>query len=276
MIDTPPGLAPQPIQQRGGFTLIELLVVISIIALLIGILLPALGAARQAARQMASNTHLRGVHQALFSTAQENKGWYAGLVPDSGRLLGVRAPRRAELFGVDGLYPEISPSGDTSDVGNSPNATARFAILIAQDFLPPEYAISPAETRDETRVWNRVEDFGDANISYGMLNIDGGQSSSDGRRFEWQDTASAEVVVASDRNTGGSAGTESIYTEIGSGEWEGGVTWNDGHVSFEEDDELEKTRYVNQFNLVDLLFTQGEVSPPAGADNTRNTLVRSN
>ena len=270
-----PTLGTKPARRGQGFTLIELLVVISIIALLIGILLPALSSARAAARQMASNTHLRGVHQALFSTAQENKGWYAGLVPDSGRPLGVRAPRRAELFGAGGLYPEISPSGDTSDVGNSPNATARFAILIAQDFLPPEYAISPAETRDETRVWNRVEDFGDANISYGMLNIDGGQSSSDGRRFEWQDTASAEVVVASDRNTGSGA-AESIYTEVGSGEWEGGVTWNDGHVSFEEDDELEKTRYVNQFNLVDLLFTQNEVSPPAGTDNTRNTLMRSN
>ena len=270
-----PTLGTKPARRGQGFTLIELLVVISIIALLIGILLPALSSARAAARQMASNTHLRGVHQALFSTAQENKGWYAGLVPDTGRPFGVRAPRRAELFGAGGLYPEISPSGNTSDVGNSPNATARFAILIAQDFLPPEYAISPAETRDETRVWNRIEDFGDANISYGMLNIDGGQSSSDGRRFEWQDTASAEVVVASDRNTGSGA-AESIYTEVGSGEWEGGVTWNDGHVSFEEDDELEKTRYVNQFNLVDLLFTQGEVSPPAGADNTRNTLVRSN
>ena len=269
MIGTPRNLAPQPIQQRGGFTLIELLVVISIIALLIGILLPALGAARQTARQLASNTQLRGTHQALFSTAQENKGWYAGLVPDSGRPLGVEAPRRAELFGADGLFPEISPSGDTSDVGNSPNVTARFAILIAQDFLSPEYAISPAENRDAIRVWDRIEDFGDANISYGMSNIDGGRNSSVGRRFEWQDNANAEAVVVTDRNAAADGPAESIYTEIGSGEWEGSVTWNDGHVSFEEDDELEKTRYVNQFNLVDRMFTN-----ETGA-NGRDTSVRS-
>ena len=270
-----PTLGTKPARRGQGFTLIELLVVISIIALLIGILLPALSAARLAARQMASNTQLRGTHQALFSTAQENKGWYAGLIPDSGRPLGVEAPRRADLFGAGGLYPEMAPSGNTSDTGNGPNSSARFAILIAQDFLPPEYAVSPAEVSDDVRIWNRVEDFGNANISYAMLNIGGSTSSSDGRRFEWKDTASGEVVVASDRDASfPGADTRSIYTEVGSGEWEGGVAWNDGHVSFEDDDELEKTRYVNQFNLVDLLFTDNEVSPAANAEEDRNTRMK--
>ena len=66
-----PTLGTKPARRGQGFTLIELLVVISIIALLIGILLPALASARTAARQMTNNTHLRGIHQALFAHSQE-------------------------------------------------------------------------------------------------------------------------------------------------------------------------------------------------------------
>ena len=67
-----------------AFTLIELLVVISIIALLVGILLPALGSARKSARKMASNTQLRGTHQALVTFAGSNEGIFPGLT-DGGR-----------------------------------------------------------------------------------------------------------------------------------------------------------------------------------------------
>ena len=171
MIGTPRNLAPQPIQQRGGFTLIELLVVISIIALLIGILLPALGAARQAARQMASSTHLRGTHQALFAESQDRKGWYAGLFLNSGSPAGVTRLNSAAFAGADGLFPELAPSGDpgaanSGSVGNSANSRARFGQLIVQNFLPPEYSVSPAEVNTEIVPWDQMTDFTAANISY--------------------------------------------------------------------------------------------------------------
>ena len=272
MIDTPRNLAPQPIQQRGGFTLIELLVVISIIALLIGILLPALGAARQAARQMASSTHLRGTHQALFAESQDRKGWYAGLFLNSGSPAGVTRLGSDDFAGpVNGRFPELAPSGNpgaanSASVGNSANSRARFAQLIVQNFLPPEYSVSPAEVNTQIVPWDQTTDFNASNISYGMLNIGNNAAPADGTRLEWRDTANGQAVVASDRNTiDDDAVPESLYTEAGSGEWEGGVGWNDGHVTFEEDAELEETRYNNQFNLVDSLFTDDD-----GSDNNTN------
>lgn len=59
---------------RRAFTLIELLVVISIIALLIAILLPALSKARESARMSQCLTNVRGLAQATYAFATDNKG----------------------------------------------------------------------------------------------------------------------------------------------------------------------------------------------------------
>ena len=255
MIDTPRYLAPQPIQQRGGFTLIELLVVISIIALLIGILLPALGAARQAARQMTNNTQLRGFHQGFFAFAQENKGAYPGV-----RRRGSTSEIISNAdFGS--MFPELGVATQAR------NGWARAGIMIAQEFVPAEYAISPSETAPERIAWVPGDPAGNPmtqfNASYSFLDPSAGGATDENpaRTLEWSDTANGESVIASDRNISNSGQTISIHTDIGSDEWIGGIAWNDGHVGFETSF-LQQTRYDNQFNVIDNIFSNGDAQDP--------------
>ncbi len=256
MNGTTPPLTSRPVKPMRGFTLIELLVVISIIALLIGILLPALGAARTVARQMVNNTHLRGIHQGLFVHSQENKGLYAGLGldPDDSRILfsGIFA-------GPGNPFEEL---GSTA-VGGSASSNGRLGILVLGNFLPAEYCISPAEPNSNRVPWLPGEDFDTSRVSYNLLRLGGNNSSANrtsGRRQEWQDTADGQVWIASDRQRVGSssANPESIWTEADSEEWEGGLTWNDGHTTFQDTDVSEVTRFGNQTNTNDRLFTDDD------------------
>ena len=228
---------------RKAFTLIELLVVISIIALLIAILLPALGAARRAARQMQNNTQLRGIHQGAFAFSQENKGLYPGLYKTSS---GLETLNSAEFTAE---YPELG-----TDPLNSETVRGRMGILIVYGYFTPEYAVSPSETADVT-AWREGTDFTEANNSYALLNIQNPR----GRRLEWQDTANSQAFIGSDRNTTKPTNTsapESVHTEEGSGEWKGGLVWNDGHAGFEQSHILDTTKFGNQTNTDDNMWTQ--------------------
>jgi len=224
-----PALGTKPARRGQGFTLIELLVVISIIAL----------------------------HQAFFAHSQEQKGIYAGLSPEDN---GVRI-LLSGAFAAE--YPELAPSGGT--VGNGGDNNGRLGILVLENFLPAEYCISPAEPNDGRTPWVPGTDFTSSQVSYNLLRI-GGRNNADaresGRRREWRDTADGQVWIASDRLRSGTSDVtpESIWTELGSEEWEGGLTWNDGHTSFQETDVSETTRILNQTNTNDKLFTEDEPS----------------
>ncbi len=254
---------------KRGFTLIELLVVISIIALLIGILLPALGAARQAARQMVNNTHLRGTQQAFFTFAQENKGLFPGLFPD------VQGGRAVLNGGNTALrFPDLVSSGGDYEAGNSGNARLRLGAMVVGDFLPPEYTVSPSETNDQIRPWIPGEAFDEIHISYALTRIGTSGDPSPGLIEEWRDTANGQAVIASDRErsgtgAGGTGDRESIHTDEGSGEWRGGVVWNDNHITFEEDEILDTTVADNQINMDDNLFEQAEAAA-VGLDEDSN------
>ena len=252
----------KPVRRPQGFTLIELLVVISIIALLIGILLPALSSARAAARQMASNTQLRGIQQAFFTFAQGSKGLYPGLNPSSG----------GKEIWLNSAFQSLPGIGDVlgTQLGDSDHARARLGIIVSEGLVPPEYVISPSETDGAISpfdfaafdVAESATHFDATNISYALLKIERNNSDTNiasARRFEWRDNANSELVIASDRNTTTSETMpESIYTEAGSGEWNGGIVWNDNHVGFEQSHILESTRVANTSNANDLLFDQDE------------------
>ncbi|MEM9345850.1 MAG: prepilin-type N-terminal cleavage/methylation domain-containing protein [Planctomycetota bacterium] len=246
---------------RGGFTLIELLVVISIIALLIAILLPALSSARQSARQLQNSTQLRGIHQAMFAFAQENKSWYPG-IDSSGQPLTTGSIGHVNFAG---------PAYRTAGFGV--NHTRRFAILMELNFFPPEYVISPGDsvrTMPDTSVGVGTANVLPTNYSYAMLEINrmgtGGSSWSppgvppkqwipSARGLEWRDTANARAVLFSDRAIADS-GTDSnvsdpavnnfhsIWTDAGSGRWAGSALSNDGSVSFGQGADDFTTKYA--------------------------------
>jgi prepilin-type N-terminal cleavage/methylation domain-containing protein len=244
---------------RKAFTLIELLVVISIIALLIAILLPALGAARRTARQMQNSTQLRGIHQGLFNYAQENKTYYVGLIGSTG---GTDIYSSAQFVQE---YPKLG-----ADPMNSGTSRGRMGVMVTYDYFTPEYAISPSETNAEISAWREGTDWNETNNSYAFMFIGGNNSNqrSAELRQEWSDTASAEVPIGSDRDTAGDSNApESVHTEEGSGKWNGGIVWNDGHTAFEQT-HIVDTVIRGQKNEDDNIFTQSDTA--TGDDREKN------
>ena len=134
--------------------------------------------------------------------------------------------------------------------------------------------MSPSETNDQIRPWIPGEAFDEIHISYALTRIGTSGDPSPGLIEEWRDTANGQAVIASDRErsgtgAGGTGDRESIHTDEGSGEWRGGVVWNDNHITFEEDEILDTTVADNQINMDDNLFEQAEAAA-VGLDEDSN------
>lgn len=236
--------------KRNAFTLIELLVVISIIGLLVAILLPALSAARDVARQMRNTTQVRGIHQGMVVFAQENKGYFPGIVNPSSR--------NPDAF---------QQTADTWVAGSSPAGMmvgGRYTIMLNAGLFTPEYLISPAETDDRVVTWDPTQNNGNSAYfySYALPRLAGSNTGTDvveeGRFLEWAETLNTEAPVISDRMVAGSPGTpgthESLWNEGSPGEWEGSLTYNDGHSGYTEGTVVKRTRYGTNVTEDDNLF----------------------
>ena len=241
-----------PHRRRYGFTLIELLVVISIIALLIAILLPALGAARRSARQMTNSTQLRGTHQAMVTFAQDNKSYFPGFRNDGTVATAAQSK-------VDGTNVNRFTVGTAT--GADP--VHRVAQILNNDMITPEYVISPGESSIDKTPATITTNMTANNYSYAMLRTlaDDG-SAATGQRveraaLEWAETINAQAPVMADRNVGNNATDEisSVWTGLDSGEWRGGIVFNDNVVIFESGVIQETTKYANfAANTDDNLF----------------------
>lgn len=178
---------------------------------------------RTPARRMQNSTQLRGIHQGLVIYAQNNEKW----------------------------FPGISKIGEDDRI----NIEQRFQILIEEDYITPEYAISPSETEPITEWdgWDSPDEgkppVTAGHYSYAMLQV----PKEGGRRAEWRETLNSQAIVASDRNTGTKASPSSIHSDRG-GRWRGSVLWNDNHVGFENSDAFETQYADGELNEADRLF----------------------
>jgi prepilin-type N-terminal cleavage/methylation domain-containing protein len=257
-----------------AFTLIELLVVISIIALLIGILLPALGAARQTARKMVNNTHIRGIHQALFIESQDNSGWFAGI--NSSGVVGNNLDATFK-DADDFTHPIEEPVAGTA--GQYPHA--RWATLVWGNFVPAEYLVSPAEYNNDISaeiIPDKLKSgatlgVNDPISSYAMPQLTDASLSmaSEGRAAEWRDNVTTQNPVIVDRVVpvdGGAFDPAFPDTHLSiwssdsgdAGDWNGGVVYNDGHTEYSTTSRLENLA-ANGVNAVnpDNLFHRDDL-----------------
>ena len=238
-----------------GFTLIELLVVISIIALLIAILLPALGAARKQAVLTQSVTQQRGIHQSFVVFGHSNKGWYPGL-------------REAGAAAVE-LIPRLE-NGQLTSASNKNGAwpATRFSLVVLDDFVTPEYVISPADPAPR-EAWTFDKDATDSagtkfdwrNFSYAVEEWNG--AASGGNQYKAKtgnvDDMGSQTPVVTDRIV---KVIDNDYADINKyvgvytsdpGKFQMGIAWNDGHTSI-DNTPIQDTQFGQYTNKTDNIY----------------------
>ncbi|MGB1125330.1 MAG: type II secretion system protein [Phycisphaeraceae bacterium] len=260
-----------PRNVRAGFTLIELLVVISIIALLIALLLPALGTAKKQAQIMQNATHHRGLHQAFVTFGHSNDGLYPGLEKRDGETK---------------LLPAARDGKDTSSAGLGGHWPAtRFALLIDNDYVSPEYVINPADPffRDAWTYGDSGRDqagtkFDWRNFSYAVEEWGGGMSGTNEYKVATGniDHMGSETPVLGDRIIvviDQDYSNPNKYIGVFSnkpGNFNMGLAWNDGHTTL-LNTPIVNTRFGPYYNENDHIYqrTHEDVSvqtspaPPA-------------
>ncbi len=197
--------------------------------------------------RMTNSTQLRGIHQGMVTYSQDNKvsttdGFFPGL-DASGQLH------------TDPIEPGETTFGSGGTHGGFPQY--RYALMLNKAYFTPEYMVTPKDRGTKSLVVPG-QDVTSANYSYAFLQLD-----TDERRGEWAETINSQAIVAGDRLLGSVTRPESIWTEPGSGQWEGTVVSNDGSTNFisEVDDTgnmppvATNTRYSQQsLNEKDHLF----------------------
>ena len=209
--------------RQNSFNVVQLAVVLFLVVMVVTVAIAVSEANhRHPHRRMQNSTQLRGIHQGLVTYANSNKYWYPGI---------------DQLGEDEGISVE-----------------SRFQILFEDEYITPEYAISPSDTED-IEEWEADGPVTKRNYSYAMLQI----PKEGGRRAEWKQTLNSQAIVLSDRNTGTRAKPLSIHSEVNDPDWRGSVLWNDNHVHFEASDGFDtlygpKDNDENELNFDDRLF----------------------
>ncbi|MFW6060978.1 MAG: hypothetical protein ACODAQ_12425 [Phycisphaeraceae bacterium] len=212
-----------------GFTILELAVVLCVLVVLTVFFTTSRRMGCTLNGQVQSNNQLRGIHQNLFVYGYEHE-------TDSNSL----------------YFPGLDKTGQPTDL----TVENRFHLMLDDNLYSPDYLISPKENTGKS-AWS-AGPFTDKHYSYAMLQV----PKEGGRYDEWQETLNADAIVLSDRNTGRNTTNQisSLQTQPNSGQWEGGVCYNDNHVTTEDTTHFE-TKYGGIHNKHDHLFE------PTGRDD---------
>jgi len=229
-----------------GFTLVELLVVMAIIALLLGLLLPALAKARMTARQVKDSTQLNQIHKAWTTAARE----FNGAFPTPGMV--NRLPVNGQQIPGKGAEDITKNSHDNL-----------YSYCIMQNMISPQICVSPSESSSNVAIasdfnYNKYDIVQDiywddrfdadlqarCNTSYGTMNLDGGRKAQ-----QWKESFDSKRSVVGNRGVRNGSYAAADYNasktlEIhgGRNSWEGGLCWNDGHVTYEKNFQPEGAR----------------------------------
>ncbi len=258
--------------------------VLGVVFLLIALMLPALGTARNTARKMTNSTQMRGIHMGMVTFSQNNRtstgdGFFPGLKSDGSTVPTFTWPSAQGTF------------ASSSAAGCDP--ATRYTVMLNKSFFTPEYMLNPVDkgatvnrsNANATGVFQEVMPIGfpggadttvsSNNFSYAMLQIN---DADEDRRKEWSETINSQAIVMGDRNVGPAAGSgqaESVWTEAGSGEWEGTVVFNDGSTNFISEIDMNgnlgpvasNTRYnLQRTNPLDNLFDESDQGETPGAN----------
>src|SRR5262245_29608429 len=237
------GCVMERLSRARAFTAVDLLVVVVVVTIIAAILLPALGQSRVSSRQIRDSTQIRGIHQGMVLWVQGNADSY---------------PRPSRF----------DKSNDTvSDQGAAKDTTANIvSILIFSGFIGPELCISTAESNPGIRVCgtysysnpsaavNPAKALWDPSFS---TDYTGGKTGSfscahtlpaDERLATWANTFNAAEAAICNRGpeisgmsthkkqrtfATATPGSNTYLIHGGRSTWEGNISYNDNHVSFE-------------------------------------------
>ncbi|MSR40342.1 MAG: prepilin-type N-terminal cleavage/methylation domain-containing protein [Phycisphaerales bacterium] len=217
-----------------GFTLIELLVVMGIIALLLAILLPALNKARATTRRVKDQTQVQQIHKGFLTLAIDNNGLFPtpgwknrfGTVPGRGAEDQTKNDHGA-LYSVCVMENAFDPQILISPSENSPNVISMANYNYASKNVAQDLWWDPQLKADLLVL---------SNVSYGTHLLGGTRKTK-----EWKDTKNSRYAVLGNRGVQNGDLTDAIYNASrtlgihgNDKSWEGGICYNDNHVTYEE------------------------------------------
>ncbi len=251
-------------------------------------LLPVLSHVRRNAHMKTNAVQMRGIQQGLITFCPSNRtvtgdGFYPGLNRDGTLKAPFDWPTQA------GTYRANTVSGC--------QPATRYTLMLNASYFTPGHMLNPLDVGhslnrnddNETGTFVEISPIGTPgaggpdvdtvlstnNFSYAMLQIN---KADEHRRREWGETINPQASVLGDRNIGSAAAAgraESVWTDEGSGEWEGTVVFNDGSTKFLSTADsagnlapiAQNTRYNQQpTNALDNLFDESAPGEVPGAN----------
>jgi hypothetical protein len=248
------------LSRRRGFGRADAIVcvcMVVLIGLIIGGLVMGYRKLERMDRQGGTMSQMRGIHQSMVISSQDNNGYLPGLDRTG-----------AVLKGEDLKFGDLNK-------GPLPNAIAggsisgRYYLLLKSSYIDENYLWHSLKPRAKT-AWESGRLPSEEHYAFSLLRItDGPAATATGaqakRAAEWTDHASDRAMLIVEENTGASSSSDKVRSVWSSGsgsgaDWNGGVVWGDNHADFLHAPNARlgvlglSTKYAGVVNSDDFLF----------------------